>query len=128
MLSELKFCLVVDSMNNEKFEQSKQVGSRIKEIFSKSTVVTYSDMSQNTMLVTRLKPGFYIFFTDKLEEYEKYYERLKKPKYSILITENLHTDFISESVNISSEIIYGKADVDKIVDRIKKHILELRVA
>ena len=33
MLSELKFCLVVDSMNNEKFEQSKQVGSRIKEIF-----------------------------------------------------------------------------------------------
>lgn len=128
MQSELKICLVGDDSHEDKLIQIKQVEEKLKSVFGNSLITIYSDINKNTTPVTKLKPNIYVFFTDSLEEYEKYRQKLKNPKYSLLITDNLNATFISESVNISSEIIYGKAETDKIVQKIKNHILELCIA
>jgi hypothetical protein len=68
----------------------------------------------------------YIFVIDDIEELGSYYKRLKTPQCSILITENLNTDFILESIEMTSEIIYGGSDIKNIVERITKHVFEFQ--
>lgn len=128
MLSRIKFCIIADEDNKEKIELLQKIKEELINNLKCKNVISYTSIKQNTMSVTKLKPDIFLFISDDIEEFEKYFEKLKNPFNTILITENLHTTFIQESVNISKEIIYAKLKIQEIIYRIQNCMKEINIA
>lgn len=67
----------------------------------------------------RKKYDLYIFFSNSIAEFKELLLKLKIPKRSILITENLTAAFIEESIHHVIDIIYSKCDIERIAERIE---------
>lgn len=126
MSSELKVCIVSDEKNLEKMNKAEEVEKGLINEHKNIKITKFNNIDQNISNISKIKPMAYIFVIDDIEELNSYYERLKKPECSILITENLHTDFILGSIEMTSEIIYGGSDIKNIVERIIKHVFKFQ--
>lgn len=126
MFSDLKICIVNNKDNTETVNKSNEIVDLLNIEFRKPKVIRFNDINKNISVISRTKPNIYLFFTDNLHEYESFYEKLKRPSCSILITNNLNFSFIEKSINLSNDIIYAKNDTDNIVNEIKNYIKEWR--
>lgn len=128
MFSRLKICIVADEENNKELTLLNEVKEVLKKDMFCKSVISYTNLKQNTMNITKTKPDIYLFITDNYKEFEEYFEKLKRPINTILITENLHTTFIQESVNISKEIIYAKLKTQEILFRVERFLKQENIA
>ena len=128
MFSGLKICIVADEQNDKEVALLNEVKNTLKKDMFCKSVISYTNLKQNTMNITRTKPDIYLFITDNYKEFEEYFEKLKRPENTILITENLHTTFIQESVNISKEIIYAKLKIQEIIFRLERFLKQENIA
>ena len=128
MFSRLKVCIVADEENNKELTLLNEVKEVLKKDMFCKSVISYTNLKQNTMNITKTKPDIYLFITDNYKEFEEYFEKLKRPINTILITENLHTTFIQESVNISKEIIYAKLKTQEIIFRLERFLKQENIA
>ena len=128
MFSGLKICIVADEQNDKELILLNEVKDALKKDMLCKSVITYTNLKQNTMNISKTKPDIYLFITDNYKEFEEYFEKLKRPINTVLITENLHTTFIQESVNISKEIIYAKLKTQEIIFRLERFLKQENIA
>lgn len=128
MRDELKICIIADQNNLEKTNRAEEIFNELNNENRIKKIIKFSSIDKSISNISKLKPDAYLFLTDDIKEFNNYYKKLKKPDCSILITDNLETEFIQESINMSSEIIYGRSDMQNIIERIKKHIIEFEKA
>lgn len=128
MFSGLRICIVADEQNDKEVTLLNKVKNTLKKDMFCKSVISYTNLKQNTMNITRTKPDIYLFITDNYKEFEEYFKKLKRPENTILITENLHTTFIQESVNISKEIIYAKLKIQEIIFRLERFLKQENIA
>ena len=128
MFSGLKICIVADEQNDKELILLNEVQDVLKKDMLCNSIISYTNLKQNTMNISKTKPDIYLFITDNYKEFEEYFEKLKRPKNTVLITENLHTTFIQESVNISKEIIYAKLKTQEIIFRLERFLKQENIA
>lgn len=128
MFSGLKICIVADEQNDKELILLNEVKDALNKDKLCKSVISYTNLKQNTINITKTKPDIYLFITDNYKEFEEYFEKLKRPINTILITENLHTTFIQESVNISKEIIYAKLKTQEIIFRLERFLKQENIA
>lgn len=128
MFSGLKICIVADEQNDKELILLNEIKDALKKDMLCKSVISYTNLKQNTMNISKTKPDIYLFITDNYKEFEEYFEKLKKPINTVLITENLHTTFIQESVNISKEIIYAKLKTQEIIFRLERFLKQENIA
>ena len=128
MFSGLKICIVADEQNDKELILLNEVKDVLKKDMLCKSVISYTNLKQNTMNISKTKPDIYLFITDNYKEFEEYFEKLKRPINTVLITENLHTTFIQESVNISKEIIYAKLKTQEIIFRLERFLKQENIA
>ena len=128
MFSGLKICIVADEQNDKELILLNEIKDALKKDMLCKSVISYTNLKQNTINISKTKPDIYLFITDNYKEFEEYFEKLKKPINAVLITENLHTTFIQESVNISKEIIYAKLKTQEIIFRLERFLKQENIA
>ncbi len=128
MFSGLKICIIADEQKDKELILLNEVKDALKKDMLCKSVITYTNLKQNTMNISKTKPDIYLFITDNYKEFEEYFEKLKRPINTVLITENLHTTFIQESVNISKEIIYAKLKTQEIIFRLERFLKQENIA
>lgn len=128
MFSGLKICIVADEQNDKELILLNEVKDVLKKDMLCKSIISYTNLKQNTMNISKTKPDIYLFITDNYKEFEEYFEKLKRPINTVLITENLHTTFIQESVNISKEIIYAKLKTQEIIFRLERFLKQENIA
>ncbi len=69
--------------------------------------------------VYKTKYDLYIFFSDSAQELKQNYENLKRPKKSMIITENLTVEYIMLCVDLAENICYSKKSISDICSRIE---------
>ncbi len=128
MFSGLKICIIADEQKDKELILLNEVKDALKKDMLCKSVITYTNLKQNTMNISKTKPDIYLFITDNYKEFEEYFEKLKRPINTVLITENLHTTFIQESVNISKDIIYAKLKTQEIIFRLERFLKQENIA
>lgn len=128
MFSRLKFCVIANEDKYKEMQLLNDIMNILEKDIGCKNVLKYTNLKQNTINITKTKPDIFLFITDDSQEFENYFTKLKRPSNTILITENLHTTFIQESVDISKEIIYAKLKTQEIINRLELFLKQENIA
>ena len=65
------------------------------------------------------KNDLYVIFSDSSEQLKQSYEKFKKPKKVMVITENLTVEYVMLCVELTKYICYSKNNISDICSRIE---------
>lgn len=126
----MKLCFIYNERNDKYDKLAKEIYSYFKQNCSKvkvanmvSEMETVEDNNvkkeDNKLKIYKTKDDLYVFFSDSSEELKQNYEKLKRPKKSIIVTENLTVEYIMLCVDLAKNICYAKKSIPDICSRIE---------
>jgi len=126
----MKLCFVYNEKNDKYDKLAKEISSYFKQNGSKVKVANTVDEIETVgdnngakedkrLKVYTTKDDLYVFFSDSPEELKQNYEKLKRPKKAMIITENLTVEYIMLCVDLAKNICYAKKDISEICSRIE---------
>lgn len=129
----MKVFFIYDEKNDKYNKLAKELYSyflekdseiKISNMLEKSQVTNgreefISDADNKSTKVYKTKSDLYIFFSDSSEELQQNYDKFKRPKRAMIITENLTVEYIMLCVDIAKNICYSKKDLSDICSRIE---------
>lgn len=112
----MKLCFVYDKENDKYDKLANEIDNYLKENDSKLKVSNLLDENIN---ISKTKNDFYVIFSDSATELKETYEKLKRPKKVMLITENLTVEYVMVCVDLTKHICYSKNSIIDICSRIE---------